>query len=156
MPNTKIKEKELKEEEFNFQVLDIARVTRVTAGGRRLRFRVAVLGGDLKGQVGFGLAKASDVRNAIEKAKKKVLKNLINVPIKNETIPFEIQQKYHSAIVFLKPQKKGRGIVAGGAVRTVCELAGIPNVTGKLISKTSSKINVARATIKALEKLKEF
>ncbi|MDD3735052.1 MAG: 30S ribosomal protein S5 [Candidatus Pacebacteria bacterium] len=155
LKNTK-KAKESKEEELNFQVLDIARVTRVTAGGRRLRFRVAVVGGDLNGRVGLGLAKANDVRNAIEKAKKKVSKNLISVPIKNETIPFEVQEKYNSATVFLKPQKKGRGIVAGGAVRVVCELAGIPNITGKLISKTSNKINVAKATLMALEKLNEF
>ena len=99
------------------------------------------------------MAKGRDVAQAIEKATRKAKKNVIEVPIKNETIPFDIQVKYKSAKLLLKPQKKGRGIIAGGVVRVICELAGIPNITAKLLSKTNNKINIARATMKALSQL---
>jgi len=141
-------------EEFESQLLDLARVTRVTAGGRHFRFRATMVIGNKNGKVGIGVAKGRDVNQAIEKATSRAKKDTTEVPIKNKTIPFDIEVKYKSAIVFLRPQKKGRGIVAGGAVRVICELAGIENITGKLISKTNNKINIARATIKALKKLK--
>jgi len=143
-----------KEEEFESQLLDLARVTRVTAGGRTFRFRATIAIGDRNGRVGVGVAKGRDVSQAIEKATKKAKKSLININIKEETIPFDITLKYQSAKVLLKPQKKGRGIVAGGVVRTICDLGGIKNITGKLLSKTNNKINIARATIKALERVK--
>lgn len=142
---------EEKKEEFESRLLDLARVTRVAAGGKHFRFRAAVIVGNRKGKVGFGVAKGQDVQQAIEKATKKAMKNLIEVVLENETIPFDIKTKYHSAKLFLKPQKKGRGIVAGGVVRIICDLAGIPNITGKLLSKTNNKINIARATLKALK-----
>jgi len=144
---------EQQNQEFEARVLEIRRVTRVTAGGRHFRFRAAVVVGDRKGRVGFGVAKGRDVAQAIEKATRKAKKNVIEVPIKNETIPFDIQVKYKSAKLLLKPQKKGRGIIAGGVVRVICELAGIPNITAKLLSKTNNKINIARATMKALSQL---
>lgn len=142
---------EEKKEEFESRLLDLARVARVTAGGKHFRFRAAVIVGNRGGKVGFGIAKGRDVQQAIEKATKKAMKNLIEIVLKNETIPFDIKVKYHSAKLFLKPQKKGRGIVAGGVVRIICDLAGIPNITGKLLSKTNNKINIARATLKALK-----
>ncbi|MCD6094865.1 30S ribosomal protein S5 [bacterium] len=142
------------EEEFESKLLDLARVTRVTAGGRRFRFRATVVIGDRKGRVGIGVAKGNDVSQAIEKAQKRAKRDLIQVPIKNETIPFEVETKYKSAKILLKPQKKGRGIIAGGVIRTICELAGINNITGKLLSKTNNKINIARATLKAFRELK--
>lgn len=142
------------EEEFESQLLDLARVTKVTAGGRTFRFRATIAIGNRKGKVGVGVAKGRDVSQAIEKAIKKAKKRLIKVNIKEETIPFDITIKYQSAKVLLKPQKRGRGIVAGGVVRTICDLAGIKNITGKLLSKTNNKINIARATIKALEKIR--
>jgi len=142
------------EEEFESKLLDLARVTRVTAGGRRFRFRATVVIGDRKGRVGIGLSKGNDVSQAIEKAQKRAKRDLIQVPIKNETIPFDVETKYKSAKILLKPQKKGRGIIAGGVIRTICELAGIENITGKLLSKTNNKINIARATLKAFRELK--
>ncbi|HOK35100.1 MAG TPA: 30S ribosomal protein S5 [Candidatus Pacearchaeota archaeon] len=142
-----------KKDEFESQLLDLARVTRVTAGGKRLRFRATIIVGNRNGKIGVGVAKGKDVSEAIEKATRQAKKNLIEVPIKNETIPFEVEKKYKSAKVLLRPQKKGRGIIAGGAMRSICELAGIPNITGKLLSKTNNKINIARATIKALQSL---
>ena len=145
-----------KEQEFESRLLDLTRVTRVTAGGKHLRFRAAVVVGNRNGKVGLGVAKGRDVRQAIQKATRRAKKNLIEVPIKNETIPCDIKLKYHSAQIFLRPQKKGRGIVAGGVTRTICDLAGIPNITGKLLTKTNNKINIARATIKALEELKAY
>ncbi|MDD5552005.1 MAG: 30S ribosomal protein S5 [Candidatus Pacebacteria bacterium] len=145
-----------KEEEFESRLLDIARVTRVTAGGRAFRFRATIAVGNKNGKVGVGVAKGRDVSQAIEKATKKAKKDLLDVEIENETIPFDITIKYQGAKILLKPQKKGRGIVAGGVVRVICDLAGIENVTGKLLSKTNNKINIARATLKALEKIKKI
>jgi len=142
--------------EFESILLDLARVTRVTAGGKHLRFRATMIIGNKKGKVGLGVAKGRDVQQAIQKATKKAEKNLIDVLIKDETIPFDIEIKYHSARIFLRPQKKGRGIVAGGVIRAICNLAGIPNITGKLLTKTNNKINIGRATIEALKKLKSY
>lgn len=145
-----------KKDEFESKLLDLARVTRVTTGGKRLRFRAAMIIGDRNGKIGFGLAKGRDVQQAIQKATRQAKKHVIKVFMKGETIPFEVKVKYNSVYLLLKPQKKGRGIVAGGVVRAICNLAGIPNITGKLITKTSNKINIAKATIKALEELKTY
>lgn len=148
--------KELKEEEYESRLLDLARVARVTAGGRHFRFRAAVAIGNRAGKVGFGVAKGRDVQQAIQKATERAKKNLIEVPIKDETIPFNINAKCHSAQIFFRPQKKGRGIVAGGVIRTICNLGGIPNITAKLLTKTNNKINIARATIKAFKKIQKI
>jgi small subunit ribosomal protein S5 len=142
------------EEEFESRLLDLARVTRVTAGGRTFRFRATIAIGNGNRKVGVGVAKGTDVSQAIEKAIRKAKKNLIDINIKNETIPFDVTIKHQSVKILLKPQKKGRGIVAGGVIRTICNLGGIKNITGKLLSKSNNKINIARATIKALERLK--
>lgn len=142
-------------EEFESLLLDLARVNRMTRGGRRFRFRAGVVVGNRKGKVGFGVAKGADVAQAMEKAKNKAMKNIIEVLIKDETIPHRVDAKFGAAKVLLKPQKKGRGLVAGGVVRTICELAGIKNISSKLLGRTNNKINNARATLLALSKLKE-
>lgn len=145
-----MKKNEIKKEYEN-EVLDITRVERMTAGGRRLRFRTLIVIGDKKGKVGVGLAKGHDVQQAIEKAIKKAQKSIVKIPIsENKTIPHEVKAKFKAAVVLLKPQTEGRGLVAGGTVRTICHLAGIENVSGKILGNTRSKLNNAKATIKAL------
>ncbi len=143
-----------KKDDFDSKLLDLARVTRVTAGGKRLSFRAVVIVGNKKGKVGVGVAKGLDVAQAVEKATRLARKNLIEVPIEEETIPHEVFAKFGAARVILKPQRKGRGLVAGGVVRVICSLAGIKNISSKVLGRTSNKLNNAEATIKALTKLK--
>lgn len=140
--------------EFDSKLLDLARVTRVVEGGRKFRFRAVVVLGDKKGRVGVGVAKGSDVAQAMEKASKKAKKNMITVPIVKGTIPHEVDAKYGASKVLLRPQKEGRGLVAGGAVRVICEKAGIKDISAKFISRTRNQLNNAMATIAALQKLK--
>lgn len=143
-------------EEFEQKVLDIARVTRVTAGGKRFTFRASLVIGDKKGKVGFGIGKGRDVAQAVEKAFKQAKKNLIEVVFKDGTIPHRVEDKFNSAVVFLKPAPKGNGVRAGGPMRVIAKLAGIQDITGKIISRTNNKINIARATLGALKKLKAY
>ena len=147
-----IREKE--KTEYEQKLLDLARVVRVVAGGRRFRFRAVVVIGNKRGKVGLGVAKGQDVSLAVEKAVAKAKKNLVKVPLSEETIAHQVEAKYGSAKVFLKPGRKGRGIIAGGAVRIVCDLAGIKNISAKIIGRTTNKLNNAQATLKALGKLK--
>lgn len=140
--------------EFEQRLLDVARVSRMMAGGRRFKFRATVVIGNRKGKVGVGMAKGQDVTMAVEKGVTKAKKSLFVVPIVNGTIAHETEAKYGTACVFLRPAKEGKGIVAGGAVRVVCELAGIENIVGKIMSRSRNKINNAKATIKALQKIK--
>lgn len=140
--------------EFDSKLLDLTRIDRMTAGGRRIRFRAVMVIGDKKGKVGVGAAKGSDVGQAINKAKRKAKKNLVEVPIEEGTIPFEVKAKFSAAEVLLRPQRKGRGIVAGGTVRVICNLSGIEDISSKIISRTRNKLNIAKATIKAIKKLK--
>jgi len=146
--------KEKIEEKFESKLLELKRVTHVRAGGKKLRFRAAVIVGNKAGKVGFGVDSATDVAQAIEKAQRQAMKNLIEVPIVNDTIPHEVFAKFGPSKVLLKPQRKGRGVVAGGPVRIICHLAGIKNVSGKILGVTTNKINNAWATIEALKKLK--
>ncbi len=141
-------------DEFETKLLDLARVTRVTGGGKRLRFRAVVIAGDKKGKIGIGIDKGRDVSQAVEKATRNAKKNLVNVAISDGTIPHEVWAKCGPARVLLRPQKKGRGLVAGGAVRTICDLAGIKNISSKILSGSKNKLNNARATMEALKKLK--
>lgn len=139
--------------EFDQKLVDLARVARIVAGGRRMSFRALLVIGNRKGKVGMGLAKGSDVSQAIEKAVFQAKKKLIEVKItKSGTIPHEVQVKKGSAKVFLKPAFPGTGIIAGGPLRPVLELAGIKDVFGK-IHGAKNKINNVAATLKALEKL---
>jgi len=143
-----------KDEEFESKLLDLARVSRMTKGGRRLRFRAGMVIGDKKGRVGFGIAKGKDVAQAIEKATRVAKKNLITVPIVGGSIPHQVEAKFGAARILLKPQRKGRGLVAGGTVRVICTLAGVKDISSKIIGKTGNKINNAKATILAIKKLK--
>lgn len=136
--------------EYEQKILDLARVTRVTAGGKRMSFRAALVIGDRKGKVGFGIAKGSDVQIAVEKAYRQAKKNVITVPIENETIPHAVWVKEGSAIVLLKPAPKGTGLKSGGAVRMILEYAGVPNVVSRVLN-SSNKINIARATLSAIQ-----
>ena len=142
------------QEEFEQRIIDIARVTRVMAGGKRMRFRVCIAIGDKRGRVAIGLAKGKDVAIAVTKSVNKAKKNFITVPIVNSTIPHEVYQKFGAAKVLFKPARKGRGIIAGGAVRIVLELAGIKNVTSKILG-TNNKVNNVKCTIEALRNLKK-
>ncbi len=141
-------------DEYETKLLDLARVTRVTGGGKRLRFRAVVIAGDKKSKIGIGIDKGRDVSQAIEKATTRAKKNLINIVVVDGTIPHQVEAKVGPAIVLLKPQRKGRGLVAGGAVRAICDLAGIKNVSSKILSGSKNKLNNARATMEALRKLK--
>lgn len=153
--NRRRSSKEFKiKDEFDSKLLDLTRVTRVTGGGKRLRFRVVVVVGNRKGKAGLGIDKGKDVSQAIEKATRRAKKNLISVAIKENTIPHEVQAKFGPSQILLKPQMKGRGLVAGGVVRTICELAGIKDISSKILSRSKNKLNNAKATIEALKKLK--
>lgn len=140
--------------EYDQKLLDLARVTRVVKGGRRFRFRATLVIGNRKGRVGVGVGKGGDVTDAIKKAFDDGKKNLINVPIYKNTIPHDIFIKSGSARIILKPAAPGRGIVAGGAVRAVIDLAGIKDIISKSLG-TANKLNVARATVEALKSFKE-
>jgi small subunit ribosomal protein S5 len=139
--------------EFEEKVLDLARVTRVVAGGKRFRFRAVVAVGNRKGRVGVGSAKGSDVAQAVSKGTHQAKRNLVTVPLIKGTIPREITVKYNSARVYLKPAPKGRGINAGGAVRVISDLAGISDIIGKTLSRSGNKLNTARATVEAFRAL---
>jgi len=106
------------------------------------------------GKVGVGVAKGLDVAQAVEKATRLAKKNLIVVPIVEDTIPHEVYAKFGAAKIILKPQRKGRGLVAGGVVRVLCTLAGIKNISSKVLGRTGNKLNNAQATIIALKELK--
>ena len=142
--------------EYEQKLIDLRRVARVMAGGRRFTFRAAVVWGDQKGKVGFGLGKAADTSQSIEKAARKARKNMLFVPLtKEQSIPHEVYAKFGSARVILKPGKAGKGLVAGGAARTVLALAGVKNASAKILSHTKNKLTNALATLEALKKLKE-
>jgi len=126
----------------------------VVAGGRRFRFRATVVVGNRRGKVGVGVAKGQDVSLAVEKATADAKKRLVKISLLEGGISHSTSAKYGSSKVLLKPGAKGRGLVAGGAVRTVCDLAGIKNISAKILGRTKNKLNNARATIEALTKLK--
>jgi len=154
MAKENFRQNETKEEDFESKLLDLTRTERMTGGGRRLRFRAVVVVGNRKGKVGLGIGNGLDVAQAVEKATRQAKKHLIEVPIVNGTIPFEVEAKYGAAKVLLRPQRKGRGLVAGGTVRVICSLAGIEDISSKVLSKSRNKINNARAVLSAFEKLK--
>jgi small subunit ribosomal protein S5 len=136
--------------EFDQKLLDLARVARVVKGGRRFRFRATLVIGNRNGKVGVGVGKGADVSDAIKKAYGDANKNLISVFRNKNTIFHDLSHKKGSAKVILKPAKEGRGIIAGGAMRTVFEFSGIKDIVAKSLG-TSNKLNVARATIEALQ-----
>ena len=141
--------------EWTERVVQISRVTKVVKGGKKLSFRAIVIVGNQKGQVGIGCAKASEVIIAIQKAIADGRKNVITVPIFKTTIPHPITGKSGAGAVMLRPASEGTGIIAGGAVRSVLELAGIDNILSKS-SGSKSPSNAASATIEALKSLTPF
>ena len=143
-----------KQDEFGQRIVDLARVTRVMAGGKRMRFRACVVIGDGKGKVAVGLDKGADVTIAVNKAVNQAKKNIIEVPIVNDTIPHDIYHKKGAAKVLLKPARRGKGVIAGGATRIVLEMAGIKNITSKNLG-TNNKVNIVKCAIEALSLLKK-
>ncbi len=139
--------------EFDQVTADVRRVARVMAGGRRFSFSVTVIIGDRKGRVGVGLGKGADTALAIDKAVRAAKKNLILIPrTEDGSIAHEVTAKYASSIVSIIPSP-GRGLVAGSAMRTVLELAGVSNVVTKILTRTKNKLTIARATVAALKSL---
>lgn len=142
------------EKEFDQRIIDIARVTRVMAGGKRMRFRACVVVGDHKGRLGYGIGKGADVTMAVQKAANRARRDLIIAPIVNGTIPHELHIKVKAARLLVKPASKGTGIVAGGAIRLALELSGIDNIAAKVYG-SKNKINNIRALFSALKRLSE-
>ena len=143
--------------EFSEKMIDLRRVARVVAGGRRFTFRATLVVGDRRGRVGIGVGKGTHTALAMEKAIRAAKKNMLSVPItESGSIPFEVEAKYGAALVRMRPAKAGRGLVAGGAVRSVLELAGVMNTSAKIMSRTKNKITNARAAVEALKKLRQF
>ncbi len=149
----KFSSKEINEMDLKERVVNINRVTKVVKGGRNFRFSALVVVGDENGHVGVGMAKALEVPEAIRKAIQDAKKNIISVPLVGTTIPHEILGIYGAGKVLLKPSKEGTGVIASGAVRAVCELAGIRDIRTKRLG-TSNPRNVVNATMQALSELK--
>ncbi len=145
--------REREKSEFDQKTIDLARVTRVVAGGKRMRFRACVVVGDRKGRVGMGVAKGADVQSAVEKAVAAAKRHLISVVLYKTTIPHPLNVKFKAARIILKPAPPGSGVIAGGAARAVLSLAGIRDVISKMLG-SKNKINNVRAVILALSKLR--
>lgn len=152
-PNDRKPRRDRNEKEFEERVVTINRVTKVVKGGRRFRFAALVVIGDGKGRVGFGTGKANEVPDAIKKAIEDAKKNVFTVPTVGNTIPHAITGKYGAGSVFLRPASEGTGVIAGGAVRDVLEVAGVKDVLSKCLG-SRTPINMVRATITALQELK--
>ena len=140
-------------EEFEEVIVNIGRVTKVVKGGRRFRFTALVVVGNRNGLVGFGFGKSKEVPDAIKKAVDDAFKNIINVKLNGSTITHDIEVKYNASKILLKPASEGTGVIAGGSVRPVLELAGIKDILTKSLGSNNSS-NVVRATMKALSMLK--
>lgn len=140
--------------EFDQQIVDLARVTRVTKGGKQLSFRATVVIGDRNGRVAFGVDKGKDVQIAVEKAVNQAKKNFITVPIIKSTVPHASIAKFKAAKIMIKPAPIGSGIIAGGAVRVVLDLAGVPNASAKMVGRTKNKISNIKAVFAALQSFK--
>lgn len=142
----------VEEKQFDERMVNIDRVARVVKGGRRFRFRALVVVGDHKGKIGVGTSKGADVTSAISKATDVAKKNMVSVSLHNGTLPHESEAKVAGARILIKPASPGTGLIAGGVVRTILEVAGVNNVLSKSLG-SSNKINVAYATVKALTQL---
>lgn len=139
--------------EFDQKMVDLARVTRVTKGGKQLSFRALVVIGDKKGKIGYGVAKGKDVTLAVSKAVEQAKKTLIKIPLHQGTISHQIIEKFKAAVVMLKPAPAGTGVKAGGPVRVVLDLAGVENIVAKM-KGSKNKINNVKCVYLALQKLK--
>ncbi len=146
-------EGERERSEFDQKVVEVKRVTRVVAGGKRMRFRALVVIGDRKGKVGMGLKKGADVSESVNKAVNAAKKTMITLPLVEGTIPHGLDVKYKSSKLMLKPAKAGTGVIAGGAVRSVMELAGVKNVVSKMLG-SNNKVNNVKAVFAAFQRMK--
>jgi len=142
-----------RDSEFQDRVVEIRRVAKVVKGGRRFNFSALVVVGDGKGRVGTGLGKANTVPAAIQKGQDRAKRNMFQVPMRNTTIPHEVIGKFESSDVLLKPASEGTGVIAGGGVRAVLELAGIKDVLTKALGSTTS-VNLVQATVEGLQRLR--
>lgn len=142
-------------DQYDHEVLEVSRVVRVVKGGRRFRFRASVIVGDRAGRVGFGVGKSRDVQQAVQKARDQAVKHVIQVLLTDGTIPHQVESKYKGAAVFLKPARPGTGIIAGGTIRTIADLAGIHDLVSKRYG-SANKISNVQATLKALQILKKL
>ena len=148
-PRRERKDQNDRNSEFEERVVEISRVSRVVKGGRRIRFRILIVIGDKKGKIGYGIAKGNEIAVAVKKAVSAAKKKVIDVPVIDDTIPYEVTQDLGSARVFLKPASQGTSVVAGGVVRVIAELAGIKNLLSKTIG-TSNKVNNVKTVFLAL------
>ncbi|HMB17301.1 MAG TPA: 30S ribosomal protein S5 [Candidatus Paceibacterota bacterium] len=151
------KKKKGKDKEFDDDVLEIRRVTRVVSGGKRMSFRATVVVGNRKGKVGVAIGKGTDVADSIRKAKNRAKKQMIKVPLKdNRTVPYDVDVKKGAAEIRLKPVPEGHGLIAGGAARVVLDLAGVKDISAKLLGGTNNKLNNARVTVEALRRFEHL
>jgi len=141
------------EQEYEHEVLDVARVVRVVKGGRRFSFRASVVAGDRAGNVGFGLGRSRDVQTAIQKAYNQAAKNIVHIELKKGTIAHRIAAKYKGARVLLQPARPGTGIIAGNTIRVVADLAGVHDLVAKRFG-SANKISNIRAAIMAFRRLR--
>lgn len=141
--------------EFDQKMIDLRRVARVVAGGRRFSFRATIVAGNKKGGVGVGTAKAADTSAAIQKAYRQAVKGMVKVPLtKFASIPYDVLGKFSSSQVLIRPAPQGHGLVAGSSVRVVLDFAGVKNASAKILSHTKNKISNALAALNALSALK--
>lgn len=140
------------EKDFEENVVEIKRISKKTKGGNQIRFSALVVVGDKKGKVGVALAKAPDVRSAIQKSIAQAKKKLFTVELSGTTLPYSVNEKYSAAKILLKPAPPGSGIIAGGAIRVVLEAAGVRDAVGKIMG-TKNKVSNVYATVRALKTL---
>lgn len=143
------------ERDFEDRVVQVRRVSKTVKGGRKMSFTALVVIGNKRGMVGVGLGKANEVKEAVRKGVEQAKKASITIELKNDTIPYQIEQKFKSALVFLRPASEGTGVIAGGATRTVLELVGVKDILTKQIG-SANPINNAWATIEALKQLSGY
>jgi small subunit ribosomal protein S5 len=146
------RDKSEEEKQFDERVVNVDRVARVVKGGRRFRFRALVVVGDKKGHVGIGVSKGADVTSAVSKAVDVAKKHMVTIIRYKHTIPHEVEGKISGAQIIVKPASAGTGLIAGGVVRTVLEVAGIKNALSKSLG-SSNKVNIAYATLDALQQI---